>query len=126
MLKASVPNPPTIRQTLRSGRQVDVVWQGVHKTDEPTWAIEYRTRIPMKGTRNMREIHREALGLWKELREEAERAGVDKASLWPVSFDHELRFDGLRPVVLGRTSTAFAFARKPDGTWSQISGWEER
>ena len=119
------PNPSTTRQTLRSGHQVDVVWQGVRRNGEPTWVMEYRTWISMKERRYMLPIWREATELSKELPEEAERSGVASVWLQPVSFDHEIRFDGFRPVVLSRMSTTFMFSKKSDGTWEQSGGWRE-
>ena len=122
-----IPNPRTTRQTLRSGRHIDVVWQGVRRSNDPTWVMEYRTRISMmKGRRFMLPIWREAIELSKELPEQATQSGVARVSLRPVSFDHEVWFDGFRPVVLSRQSAAFDFSKKPDGTWKQIDGWQEQ
>ena len=111
-------NSQTTRQTLRSGREVEVVWKGLLG---PVWIMEYRTRI---SKRDQQELQSEADEIWKGVREEAEHARAEKARLSPVDFTSEIRFDGIRPVILkGLPTGTFILSRRPDGTWKKIHGW---
>ena len=108
----------TTRQTLRSGRELEVVSKQLRGR---VWILEYRTRIPR---RRHRKLEGEAEEVWKGIREEAEKAGATEAQLFPVDFSSELRFAGLRPVIVSNISSGvLILAKSPDGTWKMIHGW---
>jgi hypothetical protein len=111
-------NSDTTRQTLGSGREIEVVSKTLLG---PVWILEYRTRIPK---RNQLELLSEADEIWKGVRQEAEHARAEQARLSPVYFTSELRFDGIRPVILKNLPTGmFILSRRPDGTWKKVRGW---
>ena len=114
-------DPPTTVRTLHSGLKVEVVSMRVIDGPDPTWVIEYRTRIPL--SERLR-LQCEALSLWDELRTEADGAGVKQAGVWPNNFRRELRFDGWKPVVLSHMSTAFSLKKDDTGSWVRSGGWE--
>lgn len=107
-----LPNPKTEHVKLKSGRDVEKIWSGV--VNGRAWVFEYRTHVP---TGDLKGLHNEAEAIWPGVKEQAERAGQSKASLWPIDFRRQVRFSGWRPIVIGQRMTPVSFERSADGIW---------
>ena len=117
---ACVSDPPTTTRVLPSGRQIEVISVGVVGDADGRWVLEYRTLLPI--TPHER-LQCEVEAIWSDVKGEAENAGVRRAGIWPTSFDHELRWVGWRPVMLGQMMTAFSLERDGQGGWRKAGGW---
>jgi hypothetical protein len=116
-----IQDPATRRLTLKSGRVVEVIWAGVLGKSKPAWVFEYHTRIPI---RNEQGLRHEVELLWPEIEEQAEHAGMQEASVRPVSFAISFRLFHGRPAFVTQEGRGFGFEKNADGVWKKHSGWE--
>ena len=117
----TVPKPQTTIRTLPSGRELEVVHARLESDEHLTWILEYRTLIPHDDPQQ----ECEAQAVWSEVEQEATQAGATRAYLVPNNFEGQLRFDGIRPIVLSQVTTWFRLERNDDGEWNRGGGWRD-
>ena len=107
----------TTPRRLASGVEIQVISAGAV---DGTWQIAYCTRLAL----NPRgPLAQEVETLWRELRVDADLAGVRRAYLTPTVCASRIRFAGWRPVVLSDEATAFTLEKDKENVWQKKSGW---
>ena len=121
LMVGCVPERPTTRETLPSGRQVDVIHKGMVDEELGWWMLSYRTQIPLS---DRGKLEAEVTALWSDIQPEVERLGVKRASIWPT-YIKRVDFIGWRPVLGSAYSTGYSLERDAAGAWVKSGAWDD-
>jgi hypothetical protein len=111
----------TTRETLPSGREIDVIHKGMVDETLGWWMLSYRTQIPLS---DRERLEAEVIALWADIQPEVEGLGVKRASIWPT-YIKRVDFIGWRPVFGSEYSTGYSLERDAGGTWVKSGAWSD-